>query len=93
MFVSSTTTRSPSRTLFAQHASVALATAKREEGLRQAIDARHLIGQAQGDLDERFDIDADRAFAVLRALLTNHNIKLRKVAEHVVETRKLPGFD
>jgi AmiR/NasT family two-component response regulator len=30
----------------------------------QAINARKLIGQAQGMLMECFDLDADRAFAV-----------------------------
>ena len=34
--------------IFARHASVALATARNEESLRQAVDARHVIGQAQG---------------------------------------------
>jgi GAF domain-containing protein len=76
--------------VFAQHASIALATAKREEGLRQAIDARHLIGQAQGILMERFGIDADRAFAVLRRYSQNNNVKLRAVADQVVQTRRLP---
>ena len=43
-------------TIFVRHASVALANAHNEEGLQVAIDARKLIGQAQGILMERFDI-------------------------------------
>jgi GAF domain-containing protein len=77
--------------VFAQHASVALATARREEGLRQAIDARNLIGQAQGILMERFDLSADKAFTVLRRYSQDRNIKLRAVAEQIVQTRRLPG--
>jgi GAF domain-containing protein len=79
--------------VFAQHASIALATAQREEGLRMAIDARHLIGQAQGILMERFAIDAEPAFAVLRRYSQDHNLKLRAVAQYVIDTRRLPGDD
>ena len=77
--------------IFGQHASVALATARREAGLRQAIDARHLIGQAQGILMERFDLTADQSFAVLRRYSQENNVKLRSVAAEIIETRKLPG--
>jgi len=76
--------------IFAQHASVALATAKREEGLRLAIDARHLIGQAQGILMERFGLSADKAFAVLRRYSQDKNVKLRDLADEIVRTRQLP---
>jgi GAF domain-containing protein len=76
--------------VFAQHASIALANAKREEGLRVAIDSRHLIGQAQGILMERFGLTADKAFAVLRRYSQDHNIKLRDLAEEIVDTRQLP---
>lgn len=74
--------------IFARHASIALATAHNEEGLHVAIDARKLIGQAQGILMERFDIEADAAFAVLRRYSQNHHSKLRDVASWVVANRK-----
>ena len=76
--------------IFGQHASVAFATARREEGLRQAIDARHLIGQAQGILMERFDLSADQAFSVLRRYSQERNVKLRTVASDIISTRRLP---
>jgi GAF domain-containing protein len=76
--------------IFGRHASVALANARHEASLEQAIDARHLIGQAQGILMERFDLDANQAFAVLRRYSQNHNVKLREVARRVVDTRRLP---
>ncbi len=76
--------------VFGQHASVALANARREEGLRQAIDARHLIGLAQGILMERFGLNADQAFSVLRRYSQERNIKLRSVASGIIETRQLP---
>lgn len=77
-------------TIFARHASVALANAHQEQGLLTAIDARKVIGQAQGILMERFDIPADRAFDVLRRYSQNHNEKLHAVAAWVVENRKRP---
>jgi len=76
--------------ILARHASVALANARQEASLWQAIDARKLVGQAQGILMERFDIGSDQAFAVLRRYSQDHNIKLRDVAQRLIDTRKLP---
>lgn len=75
--------------IYATHASVALAAAREEEQLRTAIDSRHLIGLAQGILMERFDISVDRAFEVLRRYSQTRNLKLRAIAEEVVERRGL----
>ncbi|MCW2801730.1 MAG: hypothetical protein JWQ70_3202 [Aeromicrobium sp.] len=80
-------------TIFVSHASVALAAAHNEQGLQRAIDARKLIGQAQGILMERFDLDADRAFEFLRRQSQHHNVKLRSVAEWVVANRALPAAE
>lgn len=79
--------------IFGSHASVALSSARKEEGLLRAVDARHLIGLAQGILMERFGLDADQAFSVLRRYSQDNNVKLREVAEHVIATRALPGND
>jgi GAF domain-containing protein len=76
--------------ILAQHASVAVANAQNDESLAQAIDARRLVGQAMGILMERFDIDADRAFAILRRYSQDTNTKLREVAQHLIDTRRLP---
>ncbi len=77
--------------IFGGHASVALATARNEDSLRQAIDARHVIGQAQGILMERFDLNADQAFSVLRRYSQDKNLKLRAVAEEMIASRVLPS--
>jgi GAF domain-containing protein len=76
--------------ILARHASVAVATARHEVSLAQAVDARKLVGQAMGILMERFDMNADQAFAVLRRYSQDTNTKLRDVAAHLIETRKLP---
>ncbi|WP_328994460.1 GAF and ANTAR domain-containing protein [Kribbella sp. NBC_01245] len=76
--------------LLARHASVAVATVREASTLAQAVAARTLIGQAQGLLMERFAIDADQAFAVLRRYSQDNNVKLRIVADELVSTRRLP---
>jgi GAF domain-containing protein len=78
-------------TIFSRHASVALAAAHNEDGLQVAIDARKLVGQAQGILMERFDIDGDRAFTFLRRQSQARNQKLRDIAEFIVEHRTDPS--
>ncbi|WP_246486849.1 GAF and ANTAR domain-containing protein [Kribbella qitaiheensis] len=52
--------------LLARHASVAVASARQEDTLQRAVDARGVVGQALGILMERFSVDADRAFLILR---------------------------
>jgi GAF domain-containing protein len=76
--------------VLARHAAVALASARKVENLWQAVDARKRIGQAQGILMERFDLNPEQAFAVLLRYSQDNNIKLRAVADQLVETRSLP---
>lgn len=71
--------------IFAAHASVALSASNNEETLRGAIDTRHVIGQAQGILMERFSIDDEQAFGVLRRLSQDGNVKLKLVAQQIVD--------
>jgi AmiR/NasT family two-component response regulator len=75
--------------VYADHAAVAVANARSESTLWQAIEARKLIGQAQGILMERFDLTDDQAFAVLRRYSQDNNVKLRDVAQRLIQTRKL----
>lgn len=77
--------------IFAVHAAVALAAALKESHLNTALDARKVIGQAQGILMERHGLSVDQAFEVLRRYSQNHNLKLRVVAEQLVATRQLPS--
>lgn len=74
--------------VLAQHAAVALDTARGHDNLWRAIGSRHLIGMAQGILMERFAIDADEAFAVLRRYSQDGNVKLHVVAEQVIAGRR-----
>jgi len=74
----------------AAHASVALARFRIEHNLWSAVDARHLIGLAQGILMERYSISSEKAFAVLRRYSQNHNRKLHDIAASLVSTGELP---
>ncbi|NED99343.1 GAF and ANTAR domain-containing protein [Phytoactinopolyspora halotolerans] len=74
----------------ADHAAVAIDNMREESDLRRAMETRNVIGQAQGLLMERYELDARRAFEVLRRYSQDTNVKLRDVAEQLVETRKLP---
>lgn len=76
--------------IFATHAANALASARLVTGLRTAVESRHLIGVAQGILMHTYRLSLDQAFEVLRRYSSQTNVKLREVAELVVERRGLP---
>lgn len=76
--------------IFTTHAAIALAASFRDAQLNTALDARKVIGQAQGILMERHSLRPDQAFEVLRRYSQTHNVKLREVAQFLVETRALP---
>lgn len=75
----------------AAHASVALSSSVRHDQMHTALTSRQLIGEATGILRERFELTSEQAFAVLKRLSSQQNIKLFVVAQHVVETGTLPG--
>jgi GAF domain-containing protein len=75
---------------FATHVSVVLGSMREEAQLRVAVLSKHLIGQAQGILMERYNLSSGQAFGVLRRYSQSANRKLREVAEQVVATRGLP---
>nr|WP_238332249.1 GAF and ANTAR domain-containing protein [Kribbella jejuensis] len=77
--------------ILARHAAVAVASARREEHLKVAVDARKLVGQAMGILMERYNLDSDQAFQVLRRYSQDTNTKLREVAQHLIDSRRLPS--
>ncbi|MCX6396591.1 MAG: GAF and ANTAR domain-containing protein [Propionibacteriales bacterium] len=79
--------------IFASHAAATLVSVRERENLKEAIEGRTVIGQAQGILMSRFDLDADRAFSVLRRFSQTQNIKLRSVAELVISNGDLPPIE
>jgi GAF domain-containing protein len=83
--------------ILASLAGIALSTAhlledeeRRIENLHSALSSREIIGQAQGILMERERIAADQAFDVLRRASQHLNVKLREVAQTLVDTGERP---
>jgi transcriptional regulator with GAF, ATPase, and Fis domain len=70
--------------LFAVHATVALGRAMEEDTLNIALTTRGLIGQAVGLTMARFEISSARAFQYLVRASSTSNIKVRDIAEEVV---------
>jgi GAF domain-containing protein len=63
---------------------------RREANLHAALATREVIGQAQGILIERERITADQAFDILRRASQHLNLKLRDVAQTLVDTGEKP---
>jgi GAF domain-containing protein len=83
--------------IFATYAGTALSLAEakqadlqRIEHLKQALSSREVIAQAQGILMERERITADQAFELLRKASQHLNVKLRAVAQELVDTGLVP---
>ncbi|MBI3217512.1 MAG: GAF and ANTAR domain-containing protein [Mycobacterium sp.] len=76
--------------VLAAHAAAAIVASRQSEQLQSALSSRDLIGQAKGIIMERYNVDAVRAFELMRELSQGENIKLVAVAQRVVDTRGTP---
>jgi transcriptional regulator with GAF, ATPase, and Fis domain len=72
----------------ATHASVAMAAAAEQAGLRTALSNRTMIGQAEGVLMHALGIEENQAFAYMQRLSQNANVRLTKVAEQILQNRE-----
>jgi GAF domain-containing protein len=63
---------------------------RQAENLRHALVTRELVGQAQGILMERERITAEQAFDILRRASQHLNVKLREVAQDLIDTGERP---
>jgi hypothetical protein len=78
--------------LFAHQSATAIAYAREIDDLKSAVESRQLIGQAVGIVMERFKLDDARAFAFLARLSSHQNVKLRVIAQRLVdETKQVIG--
>jgi GAF domain-containing protein len=73
--------------VLAAHAAAAVLASRQGDQLQSALSTRDRIGQAKGIIMERFGIDDVRAFAMLRQLSQDGNVKLADVAQRVIDTR------
>jgi GAF domain-containing protein len=76
--------------MFAAHAAIAMGNARDRDNLNEALHSRKVIGQAIGILSERYGMNEDRAFAFLIRASSNGNVKLRDVAQELVDERNAP---
>lgn len=72
--------------LFAAHAAIALGHARHEHQLKESVASRQAIGTAVGIIMERYRISESRAFQFLVRASSTSNIKLREIAQEVVDT-------
>lgn len=75
----------------AAHIAIAVSSAETREHLTRALDARTMTGQAVGIVMERYQVDAATAFRVLVRTSSHANVKLRIIAQELVETGNLRG--
>lgn len=81
--------RAEARVIAAQ-VGLALHAARQVSGLRQGMEGRTVIGQAQGILMERFKVPSSRAFEMLSRVSQDTNTRLREVAAMLVDTGETP---
>ena len=74
--------------LLATRAAASLSFATTVETLNDALDSRSSIGAAIGIVMERYSLDRDSAFRFLVRLSQNGNVKLRAVAEKLIESQE-----
>ena len=72
----------------ATHVAIAVSAAQQIHNLTIGMDTRTVIGQATGILMERFDLDAGRSFSVLTRMSSQQNVKLRELAQQIVDHRR-----
>jgi hypothetical protein len=75
---------------FAHHASLALGAAMERDNLNRAVAARHRVGLAQGILMTRRQLTAGQAFALLKHESQTTHVKLRTIAQSVIQAGDLP---
>lgn len=71
--------------LFARQAAALLDYAEQLEQLGEAVHARTDIGTAVGILMERYRLDRDQAFAFLVRNSNDRNVKVRELAQRVID--------
>ncbi|BCZ25211.1 ANTAR domain-containing protein [Mycobacterium senriense] len=72
--------------MVASHAAIALINDEWIRQFKAALATRDVIGQAKGMMMERFDVDAPRAIAILKAISQQTNTPVRDLAGEIVES-------
>lgn len=72
----------------ATHTALALHFARRDVQFTTALASRDVIGQAKGMIMERFRVDVQQAWQLLRALSQNENTPVHTVARQLIAAEK-----
>jgi hypothetical protein len=64
--------------------------ARRCAQLQHAVDSRIVIEQAKGVLSERFSLELEQAFEVLRRAARSHRMRIHELARRVVTSAETP---
>ena len=72
--------------LFAAHAAIALGRSRHEHQLKESVASRQAIGTAVGIVMERYRLTEDRAFQFLVRASSTSNIRLRAIAQEIVDS-------
>jgi hypothetical protein len=76
--------------IFATHTALVWNMMRRDQQFRSALVSRDIIGQAKGRLMERFDVDADKAFLMLKQMSQESNTQITQVAQQIVAGDRRP---
>lgn len=75
---------------YANRAAHTLRSAQLVDELQTALLSRGRIGIALGMLMQRYDLEEEAAWAALKRRSMDRNVKVREVADEVIELRRLP---
>lgn len=78
------------QTVVARLLSLAESSLQRRAQLEHALMSRIVIEQAKGILAERYEIEIDEAFEILRRASRNTRTKIHEIAAAVVGSRETP---
>ncbi len=70
--------------IFATHTALVWNMMRRDQQFRSALVSRDIIGQAKGRLMERFDVDAEKAFLMLKQMSQESNTQITQIAQQIV---------
>ena len=79
--------------MLATHAAAAFIATDEHRQMQSALASRDLIGQAKGIIMERFQVNAVRAFELLKRLSQDANVKLVQVAQQVIDSSETGGHE
>lgn len=77
--------------LLASHVALVLTSVLKVEGITNALESRSMIGQAQGIVMQRYDMNATHAWDAMVRTSQNANQKIRVLAQQIIRDRELPS--